>query len=197
MSDALILMGIKHCGKSTQGRLLSKHFACPFFDTDDVMQAQTGMSPRSIYAAKGEAAFLVAETAACEHLSRLLAERTPAAKPYAAVIATGGGICKNDAAVAVLRALGTLVFLDAPESTAADRIVHEAAVAADGTISNLPAYIAQERPQTMDDVRAIFHRFYEDRVKKYAALCAVRVPMIPATSEENMQAVLRILAAKR
>lgn len=197
MSKALILMGIKHCGKTTQGRLLSKHFACPFFDTDDIIQAQTGLPPRSIYAEQGEAAFLAAERSACEHLARLIAERTHAAKPHAAVIATGGGICKNTAAVAVLRALGTLVFLDAPESTAADRIVREAAVAADGTIRNLPAYIAKERPQTLDDVRAIFHRFYEERTKSYADLCAVRVPMTPATPEENMQAVLRVLAVRR
>ncbi|MDE6351504.1 MAG: hypothetical protein K2K67_10945 [Treponemataceae bacterium] len=197
MSKALILMGIKHCGKTTQGRLLSKHFACPFFDTDDIIQAQTGLPPRSIYAEQGEAAFLAAERSACEHLARLIAERTPAAKPHAAVIATGGGICKNSAAVAVLRTLGTLIFLDAPESTAADRIVREAVVAADGTISNLPAYIAKERPQTLDDVRAIFHRFYEERTKSYADLCAVRVPMTPATPEENMQAVLRVLAVRR
>ncbi len=197
MSKALILMGIKHCGKTTQGRLLAKHFACPFFDTDDVVQAQTGMPPRSLFAERGEAAFLAAEVAACAHLARLLAERTPAAKPHAAVIATGGGICKNGEAVAALRALGTLVFLDVPESTAADRIVREAVIAADGTMTNLPAYIARERPQTLDDVRAIFHRFYEDRTKRYADLCAVRVPMTPGTPEENMQTMLRILAARR
>ena len=31
----IILMGIKHSGKSTQGRLLAGHFGCPFIDIDD------------------------------------------------------------------------------------------------------------------------------------------------------------------
>ncbi|MCH5289581.1 MAG: hypothetical protein J1E32_06685 [Treponema sp.] len=197
MSDALILMGIKHCGKTTQGRLLSRHFACPFFDTDDVLQELTGRSPRQVYAEQGEEAFVAAEAEACRHVARLLAERLPAAQPYAAVIATGGGICKNDEAVAVLRALGTLVFLHAPEKTAADRIVREVRVEADGSLVNLPAYIARERPQTLDEVRASFHRFYVERTERYAAICTVRVPLEPASPEENMQSILRALAASR
>ena len=33
----IFLMGIKHCGKSTQARLLSKFYSCPAFDTDDLI----------------------------------------------------------------------------------------------------------------------------------------------------------------
>ena len=191
--NALILLGIKHCGKSTQGRLLSKHFACPLFDTDDVIQAMTGKSPRQIYTEQGEAAFIAAEADACQHLSRQLAERTHQAKPYAAVIATGGGICKNEKALQTLRALGTLIFLNAQEKTAADRIVREAKTDASGAPTNLPAYIAKEHPQTLDDVRASFHRFYEERTKAYRALCDITVTMTPAPPEENMRCIVNAL----
>ena len=34
---SIILMGIKHCGKSTQGRLLGGMLSLPFMDTDDVI----------------------------------------------------------------------------------------------------------------------------------------------------------------
>ncbi|WP_191014265.1 shikimate kinase [Treponema zioleckii] len=44
-NEILILMGIKHCGKSTQGKLLANHFDCNFFDTDDVILELTKKNP--------------------------------------------------------------------------------------------------------------------------------------------------------
>ena len=67
--SSIILLGIKHCGKSTQGRLLSKHFDCSFFDTDDEVTALTGKTPREIYTEQGKEAFLEAERNACVRLS--------------------------------------------------------------------------------------------------------------------------------
>lgn len=192
-ASALILAGIKHCGKSTQGRLLSKHFACPLYDTDDMIQEMTGKSPRQIYTEQGEAGFISAEEAACAKLADILAQRTRPAAPYTAVIATGGGICKNEKALAILRELGTIVFLHTEEKIAADRIVREAVVASDGSLSNLPAYIAKENPHTLDDVRVAFHRFYEDRTKKYSAICDLQVDLSPAPPEANMHCIIKAI----
>ena len=61
MNQGIILLGIKHCGKSTLGNLLSKQFHCPFFDTDDVITEMTGLSPRQIYQEQGPQAFMEAE----------------------------------------------------------------------------------------------------------------------------------------
>ena len=54
--SSIILLGIKHCGKSTQGKLLAKYFNCPFFDTDDEIEVLTGKSPRQIYTEQGKEA---------------------------------------------------------------------------------------------------------------------------------------------
>ena len=51
---SIILLGIKHCGKSTQGKLLSNHLGCPFFDTDDEVTKLTGKSPRELYIQLGK-----------------------------------------------------------------------------------------------------------------------------------------------
>lgn len=189
IQETLILMGIKHCGKSTQGRLLAKHFSCPFYDTDDIIREMTGKLPREIYTRNGENAFIEAEAKACAHLAEKLQNR-------AAIVATGGGICKNQKALELLLSLGTLIFLNAPEKTACDRIVREVKIAPDGALKNLPAYIAKEHPQTLDDVRASFHRFYEERTKTYRAICSVQVAMTPASPEENMRAILESLSAQ-
>lgn len=187
----LVLMGIKHCGKSTQGKLLAEHFACPLYDTDTVIQKSTGKSPRELYTQSGEAAFIKAEAQAC---SSIIAKLAPTAAPYTAVIATGGGICNNPDALAALRASGIFVFLNADEKTAADRIVREVRVNADGTLSNMPAYIAKEQPQSLEAVRDAFHRFYVARSATYQSLADVTVAMQAVPPDVNMRLILASLA---
>ena len=70
MKNAIILTGIKHCGKSTQGKLLAERLGCSFFDTDDIIFDITGKTPRQIYNEQGAQAFMQAETNACEFLAQ-------------------------------------------------------------------------------------------------------------------------------
>ena len=188
--SSIILLGIKHCGKTTQGKLLSKHFSCPFFDTDDEVTALTGKTPRELYSELGKDAFLEAEKNACKRLAEKLSgsER--------AVIATGGGICNNPDALAELHKIGTFLFLNADEKTASDRIVREIAYDAVGSMKNLPAYIAKENPRNVQDVRAIFHNFYIERQKLYQAVCDIEIKLEHSASKsENTKKILACIEA--
>mgnify|MGYP003541431241 FL=1 len=64
----IVLMGIKHCGKSTQGKIISQKLGLPFYDTDDVITLLTGKTPREIYTEKGAEGFMEAEKYACEYV---------------------------------------------------------------------------------------------------------------------------------
>ena len=116
--SSIILLGIKHCGKSTQGKLLAKHFSCPFFDTDDEVTALTGKSPREIYSELGKEAFIEAEKNACQNLVEKILSQASAstaqsqAEANVSVIATGGGICNNPAALEILHKIGKFVFFE-------------------------------------------------------------------------------------
>ena len=188
--SSIILLGIKHCGKTTQGKLLSKHFSCPFFDTDDEVTALTGKTPRELYSELGKDAFLEAEKNACKRL----AEKLSASER--AVIATGGGICNNPDALAELHKIGTFLFLNADEKTASDRIVREIAYDAVGSMKNLPAYIAKENPKNVQDVRAIFHNFYIERQKLYQAVCDIEIKLEHSASKsENTKKILACIEA--
>ena len=177
LARSIILCGIKHCGKSTQGKRIASALGLDFYDTDDLIFEQTGMDARAIYKSQGKEAFMAAELKACEYLCDKLsggkAQKAAAAKN--AVIATGGGICQNEPAIAILKKLGTIVYLEVPEITAAGRIVREARFLPDGTIQNLPAYIANKNPADQKEVRAIFHDFYTERTKKYRSLADITV----------------------
>lgn len=183
--ESIILMGIKHCGKSTQGQCLSRKFGLPFYDTDDLIREITGKSPRQIYTEGGAEAFMEAEKNACVSL----VEKVKASGKDA-VIATGGGICNNKAALDVLHPLGVFVFLKAEEKLAADRILEEVTVAKDGTIKNLPAYIAKKNPHTLEDVRTCFHQFYEERSAIYAGIADVTVVMTDESVEKNTDHII-------
>ena len=46
--DALVLIGMPGCGKSTLGRHLARRYRKPFIDVDDVLMAQEGKSIRKL-----------------------------------------------------------------------------------------------------------------------------------------------------
>ena len=198
--SSIILLGIKHCGKSTQGKLLAKHFNCSFFDTDDEVESLTKKSPRQIYTEEGKEAFIGAEKRACEKLAEKIQvqndELQVSSENIDCVIATGGGICNNSKALEILHKLGAFVFLDADEKTAANRIIWEIKYDSDGKMKNLPAYIANKNPKNVSDVRAIFHDFYMERQKIYKDLCDIEVKMEHSASKtENMKKILSAVEA--
>ena len=191
---SVILMGIKHSGKSTQGRFLSEHLSLPFFDTDDVILQITGKSPRQIYTQLGQQGFVRAEEDACQYLAQKL-EGSATGERQSAVIATGGGICSNEKAIGVLKQIGVFVFLNADEATSWDRICREIRFEG-GKIANAPAYIAQENPSTLQDAKAVFHSFFCQREKLYRALADITVDICSSPVEENAHKILVALQAK-
>ena len=59
--NSIVLMGCKHCGKSTQGRLLAQKLGVSFIDTDDEIARLRGMDARTLYRTKGVTEFNLAE----------------------------------------------------------------------------------------------------------------------------------------
>ncbi len=188
MSQGIILLGIKHCGKSTLGRMLASQFRCPFFDTDDIITEMTGRTPREIYQEEGEQAFMEAEARACEHLEHNLASLDEDEH----IIAAGGGICNNQQALDSLQRLGFFLFLEVPEEVAAQRILNEIEWE-DGTMKNLPAYIARENPDSPEDVARIFSGFYKERTSRYRRLAQIACQLVNGSPEENCQLIQQAL----
>lgn len=183
---AIILLGIKHSGKSTQGRMLAERRGCPFIDIDTVITEMTGSSPRTIYTEQGAAGFMAAEEAACAQTARRYGGAD-------VVIATGGGICDNAPALEELRSLGEFVFINADENTAAGRILKKAVRNEDGSWKNLPAYIAQAQPKSEAEIREIFHSFYETRTRTYGQIADITISTQNRTKQENADYIAETL----
>lgn len=189
---SIILMGIKHCGKSTQGRIISKKLSVPFFDTDDVIFEMTGKTPRQIYTELGNEGFQEAEEKACS----FLLEKINTSAEKNAVIATGGGICGNKKALDVLKKIGTFVFLKTPERIASFRVLREISVAQDGTLLNVPAFIAKKNPRSVADAKKIFHDFFIERECIYEQLADVVIDMSSSSKEANAAKIIESVSSK-
>ncbi len=100
--ENIVLVGMPGCGKSTIGALLAKELGRDLVDTDQMVQAKTGMHPSEIIREQGEKAFRDIESEVCKELS----SRT------GIIIATGGGAILRDQNVMHLKNNGVVFFLD-------------------------------------------------------------------------------------
>ena len=98
----LILIGMMGCGKTTVGQLLAQRLGWAFIDTDAYIEQQQGRTIPDLFAHEGEGYFRALELEA----SRALARRD------CTVIACGGGLPTQAAAIAALKDSGHVVWLN-------------------------------------------------------------------------------------
>lgn len=154
------LIGIKHCGKSTLAALLAEKKGFPLVDIDNLIEKNVGMSVRSFFGSFGKDAFMQEEKKACKQIIDEYPDNT--------IIASGGGICDNSEALAILKEKTKFIFIDAPEKLIVERIIQKSK-----EMGSYPAYIAKGNPQNEEDVFAIFHPIFLERRQKYEALADV------------------------
>ena len=187
--NSIVLMGCKHCGKSTQGRLLAQKLGVTFFDTDDVIGQIRGVDFRTLYKTKGVGEFCLAEEEAC---SKIIREN----EGSQLVIATGGGICDNPPALQELRICDKFVFLRLDIDYSIARIMAKIEQNEMGTFINAPAYVLDENPTSMKDIEEILMKKYSDRYLQYQSLADIVVDIKNAPVEENLKTLLGALEIK-
>ena len=183
MNNSIVLMGLKHCGKTTQGQLLSKELSVPFFDTDSVIEEIVGMSFRNLYSQKGPAAFYLAEEDAC----RKIVTEHPEDR---VVVATGGGICDNAPALNILRDFGKFVFLRLDIQYSVMRIMAKIKASPFGGFDGAPAWVTAENPKTINDVKEIIQARFVARNEQYKNIADIIVDIKNAPKEENFKSIL-------
>ena len=99
---SIALVGLPGAGKSTAGRRLAARLRLPFQDSDALIEAETGLVVRELFAQAGEAQFRALERGVIARL----AEGPPC------VLATGGGAFLDPGSRALLLARATVIWLD-------------------------------------------------------------------------------------
>jgi len=133
----IVLMGPKHCGKSSVAAALSALFGFTAFDLDEEIEKRCGKSPRQLYR-EGAEIFREAEARV---LSALLSSLPGNVQNV--VIALGGGIVDNEKALALLKEFSQnkgaeLAYLDIDAKTAWERI---------NAAGELPPFLLSANPE--------------------------------------------------
>ncbi|MCA1734644.1 MAG: shikimate kinase [Actinobacteria bacterium] len=106
------LVGMMGSGKTTVGRALATRRSASFLDTDQMVEAKSGLSVTRIFEVEGETGFRQRESVA------VLA----AATETSAVVATGGGVVTRPENVSAMQGSGVVIWLKASVETLANRL---------------------------------------------------------------------------
>lgn len=108
----MYLIGMPGSGKSEVGRIVADALQMPFADLDEEIEREAGMSIAEIFAAEGESGFRRRETSV---LSRVSSRNRM-------VVACGGGTVLDPDNRTLLRAGGTVVWLNVPAEVIVERL---------------------------------------------------------------------------
>ncbi|MDD6797521.1 MAG: shikimate kinase [Clostridia bacterium] len=109
----IVLIGFMGAGKTTIGQWISQNLNMQYVDTDDYIENAEGMIINDIFADRGEEYFRDLETKALEDLC---------GKLDGAVVSAGGGMPVREKNRQLMKQLGTVVYLRAPEDELARRL---------------------------------------------------------------------------
>ena len=107
----IILIGMMGAGKTTVGELLRARMKKTLVDTDRLIEAQAGLTIPEIFETEGEGYFRALELGVAQALS--IREDL--------IVACGGGLPTQEAAMAALAETGTVVWLDRDPGEIYDR----------------------------------------------------------------------------
>ncbi len=170
---AVILTGLKHCGKSTVGKILAEKLGCPFYDTDSLIEKLAGKTARELYLEGGAELMARKETEACGEAAKYCGETEDG--KFGPVISTGGAFSENPEAAGILRRAGVFVYIKADFGCLYARILKSAEK--DGA---MPAFLRGENPE------ASFREIYDARAKKYSSMADFSVPTDGESSPEDI-----------
>lgn len=144
LSVSLILIGLKHTGKTTLGKMLAGKAGCPFFDLDVIIETlwaehNSPLPLRKIFLEIGLSAFSLLERDAAAVLRGKLSGTK-------AVAALGGGTPENEGAMRELEGAGKYILLKENRDILYGRIMKD----------GRPAFLSEESPY--EDFTAICDR---------------------------------------
>ena len=139
----IVLCGFMGSGKTVVRKELAKIMGRRFVDTDQLVEARSGVSIPAIFQVHGEDYFRELERAACAE----------AAEIPNCVISTGGGALTFDENVRTLRTTGKIVLLDASFDVICQRV---------GNGANRPLFQDPVQAKVLYDARQAKYRAAAD-----------------------------------
>lgn len=182
VADNIVLIGMKHCGKSTLGKGLAEQWECPFYDVDDLIEqmhyceTDRRQTVREMFAEYGEQHFHRMENhVVCELYLKL-------DKPgRRAVVALGGRTAVNPTICELLGGIGLLVYIHVGPDELFARI----------TRNGLPPFLDPDDPQ------GDFMKLYYQRQPQYRMRAQLTVALDGQDIDEALATLQRTIEEYR
>ena len=115
MKKHIYLTGFMGAGKSRIGRTLAAEWSWPFYDTDALIEEETGQTIMKLFEEKGEPFFRQKETQVIGRIS---------AEAYPAVISLGGGALMQKQNFKIIGETGLLIYIKSAPEKILERVEH-------------------------------------------------------------------------
>ncbi len=154
--NKIILIGMKACGKTTVGKILSEKLNIPYIELDQEIEKRhffhnkEKLSCREIFKRMGKIYFRNLETTVLSDFSKILSD-----KSY--IFSCGGGTPLKNNNRKILRRMGTIIFLDTNKDVIWERILK------DGIPSFFPN--SEDSKKALDDLLEKRLPVYRDLAK--------------------------------
>ena len=166
----VIFIGMPCSGKSAIGRAVAGYFGFDFYDMDEEIVNEAGMSIQSIFEEKGESAFREIETQIAKKLSEV----------ENAVVATGGGVVTRE---------NNMKFFTTESSAIV--FIHRHFT----RFITTPKRVMDKRPLLQKSSFDKLLNLYKTRLPLYKKYCNYEVPN-DANKEDAIKAVIQLLLDK-
>lgn len=186
LSKTIILFGLKASRKSIHGQKLAKQYEMPFYDIDYVIQKMTGFSPRDIYVGQGVAALMQAQEAACKKIVEVSKDKN-------VIISTSGDICDNAPALTTLRDKGDFYLIRTHPQISVDMVMKNIQEPKRGTFTNLPFYIVDKNPESMQEIEKILLNMFTEQQRTYEAIADKVIEVLGTSQEDDYNILLESL----
>jgi len=164
----IILMGIKHSGKTSLGKMTAEILSLPFRDLDDLLEKEYSdhreLNFREIYKKLGEQGFRELETRAMHNIN--IKEKC--------ILALGGGTIDNPEAIEIVKKADLLVFLDADEKVLFERIKR----------NGFPSFLSKSPEK-------LFHKLFFRRRQLYREIADISLKITNESPDELLQILLK------
>ena len=169
----IVLMGIKHSGKTSLGKLTSVTLDLPFFDLDNLLEEQyskkRSLSFRELYIKLGKKGFRDLETKAVNSISM----------KSKGIVALGGGTIENISAMKAVKKAALLVFLDTEEEILFKRIKE----------NGVPPFLEKSPKE-------LFHKLYKKRRILYSEAADITLKLTSESPGEILQLLMKEIEDK-
>lgn len=159
----LFLLGIKHSGKTTFGKLLAKKYGITGSDSDDlVLKEIAPENIREYYAEHGKESFHEIEYRAIDNFLEENKEKD-------FVLSLGGGVSDSPETLDLLKGKGILIYLKRSEGEMLSVILKH----------GVPAFLDAK------NIENSFHKIYQERDSIYSAAADLVIDMGPYRDREE------------